>query len=75
MQASPLIDHRRDIYEALVESAVLEGSQGHQDRKLALQLLGDFSQEEEKRQVAEFTADELAQAEKEIAEFEAGADE
>lgn len=42
VQASPLLRHRRDIYEAMVRSALLTGSQGFADRKLALEMMGDF---------------------------------
>lgn len=42
LQAAPLLAHRRDIYDALVESATNPDYKGHQDRKLALELLGDY---------------------------------
>ena len=42
IQASPIVTHRRDIYNALVDSALLAGAQGFADRKLALELLGDL---------------------------------
>ena len=42
VQASPLLAHRRDIYEALIESARLIGRDGHGDRKVALQMMGDY---------------------------------
>lgn len=42
LQAAPLLAHRRDIYDALVESAMNPDYKGHQDRKLALELLGDY---------------------------------
>lgn len=41
-QAAPLLRHRRDIYDALVESATNPDSKNHQDRKLALMMLGDY---------------------------------
>lgn len=41
-QAAPLLRFRRDIYNALAESAVIVGRDGHQDRKLALEILGDY---------------------------------
>ena len=42
MQAAPLLRHRRDIYDALVEMAKSHDPRAHQDRKLALELLGDY---------------------------------
>lgn len=42
LQAAPLLKHRRDIYDALVEAAVDPDPKNHQDRKLALELLGDY---------------------------------
>ena len=42
MQAAPLLQHRRDIYDALVTVATDPDPKAHQDRKLALELLGDY---------------------------------
>lgn len=42
MQAAPLLQHRRDIYEALVAVASDPDPKAHQDRKLALEMLGDY---------------------------------
>jgi hypothetical protein len=42
LQAAPLLQHRRDIYEALIESATQQDYKGFNDRKLALELLGDY---------------------------------
>lgn len=42
LQAAPLINHRRDIYEALIESATSGSYRGHNDRKLALEIMGDY---------------------------------
>lgn len=72
LQASPLVAHRRDIYDALVKGA-LDVERGHQDRKLALELMGDYKAPRlpDGGQLAlGFTADDAAAAEKEIAEFE-----
>ncbi len=69
LQASPLHRYRRDIYEALVESARLEGSAGHADRKLALEMLGDYvpkSKQEVAAKVAAFTSDEMAEAARQL---------
>lgn len=71
LQASPLLNHRRDIYEALVDGA-LDVAYGHQDRKLALELLGDYRPKGDvKLQLGlEFTADELAEADRQLAAWE-----
>lgn len=42
IQAAPLWEHRADIYEALVAVATSHDYKGHSDRKLALELLGDY---------------------------------
>ena len=42
VQASPLLRTRREIYDALAASAVIVGPKGHNDRKLALEMLGDY---------------------------------
>lgn len=42
MQAAPLLRHRRDIFDALVASAKDPDPKSHQDRKLALELMGDY---------------------------------
>lgn len=42
MQAAPLHEHRADIYNALVAVATDPDYKGHSDRKLALELLGDY---------------------------------
>lgn len=44
MQAAPLLDHRADIYAALAASASSSSHHNHQDRKLALTLLGDYTE-------------------------------
>lgn len=49
MQAAPLLEHRRDIYDALVESATNPDYKGHQDRELALKLMGDYTDKKELR--------------------------
>lgn len=41
-QAAPLLRHRRDIYDALARSASDPDPKSHQDRKLALEMLGDY---------------------------------
>lgn len=41
MQASPLFKHRRDFFEALVQSAADPDYKHHPDRKLALEMTGD----------------------------------
>lgn len=42
MQAAPLLRHRRDIHEALAASASNPDPRSHADRKLALEMLGDY---------------------------------
>jgi hypothetical protein len=42
MQAAPLLRHRRDIHEALAASASDPDPKSHADRKLALEMLGDY---------------------------------
>jgi hypothetical protein len=42
LQAAPLLRHRRDIYEALAQSASVADPKHNSDRKLALELLGDY---------------------------------
>lgn len=70
LQASPIVTHRRDIYEALVQGA-LDIERGHQDRKLALELLGDYrAKAPDALPPGEFTADEAAQAERELRAFQ-----
>lgn len=42
LQSAPLLAHRRDIYEALAESAARVDHRSNPDRKLALEVLGDY---------------------------------
>ena len=42
LQAAPLLRHRREIYDALVEVATSPDHKAHADRKLALEMLGDY---------------------------------
>lgn len=42
MQAAPLWEHRAEIYAALISVATSHEYKGHNDRKLALELLGDY---------------------------------
>jgi len=42
MQAAPLLRHRRDIFEALAASASDSDPKSHADRKLALEMMGDY---------------------------------
>lgn len=43
MQAAPLLKRRGDIFRALVESATTADHKNHPDRKLALEMLGDYT--------------------------------
>lgn len=42
LQSAPLWEHRSEIYAALVQVATSPEYKGHNDRKLALELLGDY---------------------------------
>jgi hypothetical protein len=42
MQAGPLFKHRAEIYTALVAVAIRPEYKSHNDRKLALELMGDY---------------------------------
>lgn len=42
LQSAPLWEHRSEIYAALVTVATSPEYKGHNDRKLALELLGDY---------------------------------
>lgn len=41
-QAAPLYEHRRDMIDALVASATEPDYKGHNDRKLAFEMMGDY---------------------------------
>ena len=43
MQAKSLLDHRRDVFKALIESASRSDHRSHQDRKLFLEMTGDYT--------------------------------
>ena len=34
--------HRRDLYDALIASAIRPDEKGHNDRKLAFEMMGDY---------------------------------
>lgn len=42
MQAAPLLRHRRDVFQALIMSATDPDPRSHPDRKLALEIMGDY---------------------------------
>jgi hypothetical protein len=42
MQARPLWEHRADVYEALVRMATTANYKSHNDRKLFLEMIGDY---------------------------------
>ena len=54
MQAAPLLRHRRDVFQALITSATDPDPKSHPDRKLALELMGDYKP----RQVQEITGED-----------------
>jgi hypothetical protein len=41
-QAAPLFEHRSDLIDALIRAASDPGYKGHNDRKLAFEMLGDY---------------------------------
>jgi hypothetical protein len=43
MQAGPLFKHRSEIFTALVAVAIKPEYKSHADRKLALELMGDYT--------------------------------
>lgn len=47
MQAAPLLRHRRDVFNALITSATDPDPKSHPDRKLALELMGDYKPKQE----------------------------
>jgi hypothetical protein len=42
LQAAPLFEHRRDVLEALVKMAKKEDYKAYNDRKLFLEMVGDY---------------------------------
>lgn len=72
MQAMPMMDYRRDIFEALAISAANPSSKGAQDRKTALTLTGDYVPhqkvdiERPKTSAKDLTDEELEDAKKRI---------
>ena len=42
LQAAPLFEYRGEIYKALVENAIQVDYKTHNDRKLALEMMGDY---------------------------------
>jgi len=42
LQAAPLFEHRADILRALIDSATNPDYKHHQDRKVALEMMGDY---------------------------------
>ena len=70
MQAKSLLDHRRDVFKALIESASRSDHRSHQDRKLFLEMTGDYTPrikvEDMRRAVdpVEMSEADLAEAEK-----------
>lgn len=74
MQAAPLFEHRREIYEALINSATTNDYKNHNDRKLALEMLGDYVPRQETRTDLRvgMTADELAEAEATVKDYDEG---
>lgn len=42
MQSAPLWEHRSEIYQALITNAITADYKTHNDRKLALEIMGDY---------------------------------
>jgi hypothetical protein len=42
LQSAPLFEYRAEIYRALVNNAMKEDYKTHNDRKLALEMMGDY---------------------------------
>lgn len=65
MQAKPLLDHRRDVFKALSESAADPSFHGSQDRKTFLSMTGDYvphqkiEMERPKLDAKDYTEEEL----------------
>lgn len=74
MQAMPLMDHRRDMFEALVTSASNPSSKGAQDRKTAFTMTNDYVPhqkvdiERPKTSAREYREEDLARAAAELDE-------
>jgi hypothetical protein len=68
VQASPLLRHRRDVYEALIAVATQPDAKGHNDRKLFLEMTGDYrprgdgKRDDDERAAMETWLSELRQA-------------
>lgn len=65
MKAKALFEHRRDVFNALVTSASNPSHKNHTDRKLFLEMTGDYTPRQEtitKNQAVPFAADEFAEA-------------
>ncbi len=77
-QAGPLWGHRRDIFEALAASASTADPANHSDRKLALEMLGDYVPKSRQdtanvTPATPFTSDEYAVAAQQLALWERSA--
>lgn len=74
LQAAPLWRHRRDLYEALVRTAVAGDVPA---LKLALEMTGDYTPRVKQTvdttvRAVDYTADDLTAAERELGEWERG---
>lgn len=43
LQSQPLFEHRADVFDALIDSASTKNYKNHQDRKLFLEITGDYN--------------------------------
>lgn len=74
LQVQPLVLHRGEIINALVASATDPSYRSHNDRKLALEMLGDYAPRQDvtlTQKAPDVTADEMAAAVKKAQAFEA----
>lgn len=75
MQARQLFDHRREVIQALVESATDPSHKNHPDRKLYFEMVGDYTPKANvilDRDAPPFTADEMARAKEKADAMERG---
>jgi hypothetical protein len=59
MQAAPLMDHRRDAFEALAYSAAQKSHRSNPDRKLFFEMTGDYAPRMTLEQLKEFNPENI----------------
>jgi hypothetical protein len=73
VKAKALFEHRRDVFNALVTSASNPSHKNHTDRKLFLEMTGDYTPRQEtitKNQAVPFAADEYNEAKAKLERLE-----